>query len=86
MKRLYTHAKSLLAYEEPLVLAGDYNVILTPLDAKNPQEWNHDALFLPQTRQALQRILYLGFMTLFVMLQMLPHSASGIFKLVHGKK
>ncbi|MDD9332719.1 MAG: exodeoxyribonuclease III, partial [Bartonella sp.] len=44
MKRLYTHAKSLLAYEEPLILAGDYNVIPTPLDAKNPQEWSNDAL------------------------------------------
>ncbi len=60
MERLYTHAKSLLAYEEPLVLAGDYNVIPTPLDAKNPQEWNRDALFLQKTRKAFQRILHLG--------------------------
>lgn len=35
MERLYAHAKSLLAYEEPLILAGDYNVIPTSLDAKN---------------------------------------------------
>ncbi|AGF74668.1 exodeoxyribonuclease III [Bartonella australis AUST/NH1] len=60
MERLYAHARSLLAYEEPLVLAGDYNVIPAPLDAKKPQEWNNDALFLPQTRQAFQRIAYLG--------------------------
>ncbi|WP_074381233.1 exodeoxyribonuclease III [Bartonella doshiae] len=61
MNRLYIHAKSLLAYEEPLVLAGDYNVIPTLLDAKNPQEWRNDALFLPQTREAFQRIMHLGF-------------------------
>ncbi|PIT68049.1 exodeoxyribonuclease III [Bartonella tribocorum] len=60
MERLYAHAKSLLAYEEPLVLAGDYNVIPTPLDAKKPQEWNQDALFLRKTRKAFQRILHLG--------------------------
>ncbi|KEG19563.1 exodeoxyribonuclease III [Bartonella bacilliformis Ver097] len=61
MARLYAHAKSLLTYEEPLILAGDYNVIPTLSDAKNPQEWKHDALFLLQTRQAFQRIIYLGF-------------------------
>ncbi|WP_455481554.1 exodeoxyribonuclease III [Bartonella sp. B35(2025)] len=61
MERLYTHAKLLLSYEEPLVLAGDYNVIPTPLDAKKPQKWYNDALFIPQTRQAFQRIVNLGF-------------------------
>ncbi|WP_332066227.1 exodeoxyribonuclease III [Bartonella sp. CB189] len=61
MERLYRHAKLLLSYEEPLILAGDYNVIPAPLDAKKPQEWNNDALFLLQTRQAFQRIINLGF-------------------------
>lgn len=61
MERLYAHAKQLLTYEEPLVLSGDYNVIPTPLDAKKPEEWKKDALFLPQTRQIFQRISYLGF-------------------------
>ncbi|WP_273758831.1 exodeoxyribonuclease III [Bartonella sp. AU55XJBT] len=60
MERLYAHAKSLLAYEEPLVLAGDYNVIPTPLDAKKPHEWDQDALFLRKTRKAFQRMLHLG--------------------------
>ncbi|MCZ2203969.1 exodeoxyribonuclease III [Bartonella sp. A05] len=61
MEKLYKHAKSLLAYEEPLVLAGDYNIIPTTLDAKKIQDWNNDALFLPQTRQLFQRIIHLGF-------------------------
>ena len=34
MDRLIAHARELLAYEEPLVLAGDYNVIPRPIDAK----------------------------------------------------
>ncbi|MCZ2328615.1 exodeoxyribonuclease III [Bartonella sp. F02] len=61
MDRLYTHAKSLLAYEEPLILAGDYNVIPAPIDARKPQEWTEDALFLPQTKKAFRRIIHLGF-------------------------
>ncbi|WP_455478217.1 exodeoxyribonuclease III [Bartonella sp. B10] len=61
MERLYIHAKLLLSYEEPTVLAGDYNVIPTALDAKNPQQWHNDALFLQQTRQIFQRIVHLGF-------------------------
>ena len=32
MERLYTHAKHLLSFEEPLILAGDYNVIPTDND------------------------------------------------------
>ena len=37
-------------YEEPLVLAGDYNVIPEPRDAAIPDAWVGDALFLPETR------------------------------------
>ena len=39
MDRLTAHAKSLLALEEPVVLAGDFNVIPTPMDAKRPDAW-----------------------------------------------
>ena len=31
----------------PVVMAGDYNVIPTPADAKRPEAWVEDALFLP---------------------------------------
>ncbi|WP_455477677.1 exodeoxyribonuclease III [Bartonella sp. B41] len=60
IERLYEHTKLLLTYEEPLVLAGDYNVIPATLDAKKPHEWRNDALFLSQIRQAFQRIVHLG--------------------------
>jgi exodeoxyribonuclease III len=54
------HARARLALEEPLVLAGDYNVIPTPMDAKRPEAWVNDALFQPQTRAAYQRLTGLG--------------------------
>jgi exodeoxyribonuclease III len=61
MRRLEGHAQTLLAYEEPLILAGDYNVIATPDDAYDPRAWVTDALFQPESRAAYQRLLGLGF-------------------------
>lgn len=60
MDRLIAHAKTLLAYEEPFVLAGDYNVIPMPLDAKNPDAWTNDALFQPESRAKFRELLSLG--------------------------
>lgn len=61
MERLEARARNLLAAEEPAVMAGDWNVIPEPRDAENPSNWADDALFLPETRAAFRRILYLGF-------------------------
>ena len=60
MERLEHWATDRLALEEPLVLAGDYNVIPEPIDAKIPENWVDDALFQPQTRQAFRRLANLG--------------------------
>jgi exodeoxyribonuclease-3 len=60
MDRMLARTKALLALEEPLVLCGDYNVIPQAEDAANPKDWVEDALYLPQTRAAFQRLLYLG--------------------------
>lgn len=60
MERLRRHAASLLALEERLVLAGDYNVIPEPRDAKDPAAWTNDALFQPETRAQFQALLNLG--------------------------
>jgi exodeoxyribonuclease-3 len=60
MKRLEQHMQRLLALEEPLVLAGDYNVIPEPTDAKNPDAWTGDALFQPESRAAWRRYLNIG--------------------------
>jgi exodeoxyribonuclease-3 len=61
MERLIAHARALLKLEEPVVLAGDYNVIPSPGDVFDPRAWAGDALFLPQTRAKFQQLLNLGY-------------------------
>ena len=61
MDRLHAHAAALLALEEPVVLAGDYNVIPEPRDAKRPEAWVNDALFQPETRGRFRRLAALGY-------------------------
>ena len=61
MARLRSHAAGLLATEEPVVLAGDYNVIPQDADAARPQAWAKDALALPDSRAAFRRLLHLGY-------------------------
>jgi exodeoxyribonuclease-3 len=60
MERLRRHAAELLAFEEPLVLTGDYNVIPRPEDADKPEGWLGDALFQPETLGAWRALQYLG--------------------------
>ena len=61
MDRLIRHARGLLALEEPLALAGDFNVIPEPRDAAHPEQWTQDALFLPETRAKFRELPALGF-------------------------
>jgi exodeoxyribonuclease-3 len=65
MDRLHDHARSLLAFEEPVILAGDYNCIPQDTDCWDPQVWEHDALALPETRAAFRRLLHLGYTEAF---------------------
>ena len=60
MDRLTAFARNRLALEEPLVLAGDYNVIPSADDARTPEAWTKDALFLPQTRDKFRALINLG--------------------------
>jgi exodeoxyribonuclease III len=60
MKRLFAYAHDRLSLGEPLILAGDFNVIPTAADARNPQAWTGDALFLPGTRAAFRSLINLG--------------------------
>jgi exodeoxyribonuclease-3 len=60
MDRLIHYACERLQLEEPLILAGDYNVIPTPADVHNPAAWANDALFLPQTRAKFRALENLG--------------------------
>jgi exodeoxyribonuclease III len=60
MDRLLSYARERLELEEPLILAGDYNVIPTAADVYNPAAWSNDALFLPTTRERFRALLNLG--------------------------
>jgi len=60
MDRLIHYARERLAWEEPIILAGDYNVIPTPSDVYDPSAWAGDALFLPQTRARFRALINLG--------------------------
>ena len=61
MARLEAWARERLALEEPLILAGDYNVIPEPEDCHDPKVWGGDALFRPESRSAFRSLLNLGF-------------------------
>lgn len=61
MDRLLDYAQKRLALEEPLVLAGDYNVIPAPRDVTDPENWVNDALFLPATRDKFTALQSAGF-------------------------
>jgi exodeoxyribonuclease III len=60
MRRLSAYARERLALQEPLILAGDYNVIPAAADVRDPQAWLGDALFLPQTRDEFRALINLG--------------------------
>ena len=57
MERLRARARELRALEMPTIMLGDYNVIPEPRDAAHPEKWLDDALFQPESRAALRRIL-----------------------------
>ncbi len=61
MDRLLAFSQERLQAQEPLILAGDYNVIPTERDCRNPAVWVKDALFLPQTRERFRALTNLGF-------------------------
>ncbi len=65
MARMHDRAARLLATEEPVLMAGDYNVIPQDEDAKRPEAWAEDALALPASRAAFRRIVNLGFTDAF---------------------
>jgi exodeoxyribonuclease-3 len=59
-RRLEDWARDALASEESLVIAGDFNIIPEPIDAKNPENWVTDALFQPEARAAFRHLSGLG--------------------------
>ena len=60
--RLAEHAQTLFASEQPVVLAGDYNVVATDEvgDIYSPRSYLNDALLQPATREAYRSLLAQG--------------------------
>lgn len=59
-KRLKAHARKLLKSDVPVILAGDFNVIPTDLDAYKPERWVKDALFFPESKKAYKELVSQG--------------------------
>jgi len=59
-ERFIQHAAGLSTSGQPVVLAGDYNVIPTDFDVYDPKSFRKDALLQPETRAAYQRLLAQG--------------------------
>ena len=59
-ERLIRHAETLSRGDQPVVLAGDYNVVPTDFDIYNPRSWANDALLQPESRECYQRMLSQG--------------------------
>lgn len=60
LDRLHRHLEGLLADHRQFLVGGDFNIIPQFMDARNPQEWRHDALFQPESRQKWQALCHLG--------------------------
>ena len=54
-------ARELMREEQPFLMAGDFNLIPQPEDAKRPEAWKDDALFRLESRAAFRRLMNLGF-------------------------
>ena len=61
-ERLIKHAKTLIDLDQPVILAGDFNVVPTDFDIYNPKSWKKDALLQPESREAYQRLLAQGWL------------------------
>ncbi|WP_395399512.1 exodeoxyribonuclease III [Pseudoduganella sp. UC29_106] len=58
--RLIARGTELIGKKEPVVMAGDYNVMPTDIDVYKPERWLTDALFRPETRAAFHKLLEQG--------------------------
>jgi exodeoxyribonuclease-3 len=65
MKRLRGRAAELLTFEEPVILAGDYNIIPRDCDVHDPAAWEGDALIRSDSRDAFAAIKWLGYADAF---------------------
>lgn len=60
LDRFKVHAAELVGSAQPVVLAGDYNIIPTERDVYKPERWVDDALFRVEVRDAFAHLLQQG--------------------------
>ena len=60
MARFEAYAAGLLRAGEPVVLAGDFNVVPTNDDIYNAGSWRFDAVLQPETRETWKRVMAQG--------------------------
>ncbi len=65
MEAFYNHAKKLLDLRIPVVLGGDFNVIMTDADIYDPEAFRNNALFREEVKQRLKALEYLGYYDAF---------------------
>lgn len=65
MDAFYHHALSLLELQQPIILGGDFNVIMTPNDVYDANAFKNNALFRPEVRQRLRAFALLGYFDAF---------------------
>lgn len=61
MEAMYQHSKKMLSLNEPVVLGGDFNVIMTNNDVYDTKPFKNNALMKEEVKQRLKAIEYLGF-------------------------
>ena len=65
MEAFYEHTAKLKELQKPVIIGGDFNVIMTDNDVYNPDEFRNNALFRPEVRQRLRAFELMGFFDSF---------------------
>ncbi|TSJ36533.1 exodeoxyribonuclease III [Mucilaginibacter corticis] len=60
MRRLMAHTRKLSAFDLPVALVGDYNVMPTELDTYKPEKYRNNALFRKESRELFGLLLEQG--------------------------
>ncbi len=60
-ERLRSHMQSLLAYEEPIIIGGDYNVAPAPIDVYDPARLDGTICYHPAERAHFRSLCNMGY-------------------------
>ncbi len=77
MDAFINHIKDLAILPQPVVIGGDFNVIMADKDVYDPKAFANNALFRHEVKQRLQQLSFLGFYDTFRILH--PHDIGYTF-------